>query len=73
MAQSVSVTVAGKDGNAFTATKVVGFPTQGVVISAMTAKTFGSTSCVTEVLVLATGERYYSGTATATVITAANA
>jgi hypothetical protein len=73
MAQVVSVVVAGSNGNAYTSTRTMGFPTQGIVVSPMTATTYGATSCVTQIKVLATSEVFYSGTATATVITACNA
>tara|TARA_R110000868_G_scaffold154729_1_gene380871 strand:- start:22260 stop:22502 length:243 start_codon:yes stop_codon:yes gene_type:complete len=80
MANSVSVSVIGKNGNAYTAAKVTGFPTQGVLIEAYapTATNPDGTpnplaSALTQLTLLSTSDKYYSATATATVITAANA
>jgi len=80
MANSVSVSVTGQNNIAYPAARVMGFPTQGVLIEAVT---FPATlpsglpnplaSCVTQLTLLATATKYYSVTATATVITAANA
>ena len=80
MANSVSVSVTGQDNVAYSAARVMGFPTQGVHIEAVV---FPATlpsglpnpfaSCVTQLTLLATSTKYYSVTATATVITAANA
>lgn len=80
MAQVVSVTVTGSNGTAYSSTKVKGFPTQGILVEAVTFSQYlpdGSSnplySSVTQITVLATGTMYYSATATATVITACNA
>jgi len=80
MANQMSVSITGQNTTAYPAAKVMGFPSQGVLIEAVTfpatlpngvANPFAS--CVTQLTLLATGTRYYSVTATATVITAANA
>jgi hypothetical protein len=80
MAQVVSVTVTGSNGAAYSATKVKGFPTQGILVEAVTFPATlpdGSSnplsSSVTQITLLATSTKYYTATATATVITACNA
>jgi hypothetical protein len=80
MANSVSVAVIGKNGNAYGSSKTTGFPTQGILIEAYapTATLPDGTpnplaSALTQVTLLSTSDRYYTATATATVITAANA
>lgn len=76
MANSISVSVTGQDGAAYPAAKVMGFPSQGVLIEAITFPALlpngvanPLASCITQLTVLATAKRYYTVTATATVIT----
>ena len=80
MANSVSVTVIGKNGNAYASSKVTGFPTQGVLIEAYSPSATlpdGTpnplASALTQITLLSSSDKYYSATATATIITAANA
>lgn len=74
MAQSVSVSVTAKNGNLYPSAKNTGFPTQGILIEAISypasSPLYGN---VTMITLLSTGAQYLTATATATVITAANA
>jgi len=85
MALSLSASIYGKDGNDWNkvAGVIKGFPTSSIIISALSpAVSYSGVACNTVITLLPTGlniskgneaGNYYTPTATATVITAANA
>jgi hypothetical protein len=79
MAQQVSVSIYGVNGNATGAMgRIMGFPTQGIRIYPDATKSFNALTMATVIEVLPTGlnqaaNKFYTTTAIATIITAANA
>ena len=82
MAQSLSASIYGQGGYTQGTEQGLtkGFPTQGIIIEdiASSPVSFNGVSCISKITVLPTGlvvkvAPYYSATAAATLITAANA
>lgn len=81
MALQLSASIYGSDGYDWNKSQGVtrGFPTQGITIEALTTPTaYSGVTCLTIISLLPTGlqtnaTKFYTPTATATVITAANA
>jgi hypothetical protein len=81
MAQQFSASVYGANGNDLNSFQGItkSFPSQGVSIQALNpVKSYSGVTCVTVISLLPTGlnqvaQQFYSPTATATVISAANA
>lgn len=79
MAQIVSANIYGLNGNALSANQTMGFPTQGIIVRSAPASTvmLGVTQLsIIQLLPAGTKvgqDQYFSPTAVATIITAANA
>ena len=54
----------------FTTAKTMGFSVGTILLQVIPAKTVGSTSCVTQITVIATGDIYYTSTTVASLYTA---
>ena len=65
---SFTSTIAAVDGNALASTKVIGFPSLGVLLEPITSTTYGSTACVTKITLLATNTVYFTADTVATLI-----
>lgn len=61
--------VAGKNAIVFGSVKTIGFPIANCIIQQIPTKTIGSTSCVTMITVLPTGDQYFTSTVASSIYT----
>jgi len=54
--------VAGKNDIVFTSAVTMAFPISGITLQVIPIKTIGSTACVTQITLVATGDVYYTST-----------
>lgn len=59
--------VAGKDGNAYTSAITMGFPIDKIALQVIPATVVGSTTCVTQITLIPTGDIYYTSTTVASI------
>lgn len=59
--------VAGKNGNAYTSAVTMGFPVDKIALQVISATVVGSTTCVTQITLIPTGDIYYTSTTVASI------
>jgi hypothetical protein len=61
--------VAGKNDIVFTSVATIAFPISGIIVQVIPSKIVGSTTCVTQITLVATGDVYYTSTTVTSLYT----
>jgi hypothetical protein len=62
--------IASENTQVFASAVTMGLPTDGISMRTIASTTIGSTACVTEITVLATGTKYYTSTTASSIVSA---